>query len=272
MAAGGGIVAIIQMFITPSIGFVEILPQAISLNVGDEEELIVNQKDTKGNPSTFSIAWSSDKASIASISNNGIVTAHSEGRTFIRAKVEQKTKIATVTVIQEQEDEDSDSEMERQKRAEEERRIAEEERALEEERLKLEAERAEQQRIAEEEAERAEQDLGLEKAIIGTWLSTYTSPVPTGHVINDIRWTFWPNGIVNWMGSYTYKRRVFPIMVSGKWNIVDGVLQYKIESSNVPLTVQEGFSSADKIISIDNGKMTYVDSYDGQTKVDIRVE
>jgi hypothetical protein len=119
---------------------------------------------------------------------------------------------------------------------------------------------------------KSEQDLGLEKAIIGTWLSSSKLPVPTGIVVNDFRYTFLSNGIVNWRGSYTVQGHEFPIMMSGKWNIADGVLQYKVESSNVPLAVKEGFSSFTKIVKIDNDKMTYVDSADGKTKVDMRVE
>ncbi|MCP4370654.1 MAG: hypothetical protein GY797_21460 [Deltaproteobacteria bacterium] len=59
MAAGGGIGAFRHMFTSSSIDTVEIKPQIFSLNVGDEKFLSVNQKDTKGNPSTFPIKWSS---------------------------------------------------------------------------------------------------------------------------------------------------------------------------------------------------------------------
>lgn len=74
------------------------------------------------------------------------------------------------------------------------------------------------------------------------------------------------------MGKYEYLRNEFPITVSGTWRIKERELIWKVESSNVPLAVKEGFSSITKIISVTDDKWTYVDPNDRQVKVDFRVK
>lgn len=50
------------------------------------------------------------------------------------------------------------------------------------------------------------------------------------------------------------------------------MLYWKVESSNVPLVLKEGFSSITKIISVTGDQLTYVDPNDGHVKVDFRVK
>lgn len=121
-----------------------------------------------------------------------------------------------------------------------------------------------------ETARKSEEDIHLEQTIIGTWKPSSRPPAPTAVVVKDFHFTLLPNGTINWGGSYTYQNHDFPIMMSGKWNIEKGVLNYKVESSNVPFSTKEGFTSGSKILSIISNKLTYVDLVDGKTKVAIR--
>lgn len=115
-----------------------------------------------------------------------------------------------------------------------------------------------------------EQDARLERAIIGTWKSSSTLPVPAGVVVKDFRYTLLKSGLVNWRGAYLFQGREFPIMMSGKWSIQDGDLHYEVQSSTVPLAVKEGFSAVARIIQITDAELTYVDVADGKTKIDLR--
>jgi hypothetical protein len=119
---------------------------------------------------------------------------------------------------------------------------------------------------------RANQDIRLEQQILGTWICNAKLPTPTGFIVKDVRNTFLSNGTYNSVGKYEYLNNEFPIMVSGTWRIKERVLYWKVESSNVPLAMKEGFSSITKIISITDDKWTYVDPNDGQVKVDFRVK
>lgn len=117
-----------------------------------------------------------------------------------------------------------------------------------------------------------QQDTRLEEAIIGTWKSTSKLPAPTGIVVTDFRYTLLKNGLVNWRGTYLSQGLEFPIMMSGKWSVQDGVLHYEVQSSNIPLVVKEGFTSVARIKKVTDVEMTYIDPTDGKTQVDLRID
>jgi hypothetical protein len=121
-------------------------------------------------------------------------------------------------------------------------------------------------------AKKADQDARLEHQILGTWICNAKLPTPTGFIVKDVRNTFLSDGTYNSVGKYEYLHNEFPITVSGTWRIRERELIWKVESSNVPLAVKEGFSSITKIISVTDDKWTYVDPNDGQVKVDFRVK
>jgi hypothetical protein len=118
---------------------------------------------------------------------------------------------------------------------------------------------------------KTDQDVRLEQQIIGTWICNAKLPIPTGFIVKDVRNTFLSDGTYNTIGKYVYMDSEFPIMVSGTWLVKDQVLHWRVESSNVPLVMGEGFSSITKIISVTDDKWTYVDPNDRQVKVDFRV-
>jgi hypothetical protein len=125
-------------------------------------------------------------------------------------------------------------------------------------------------------AKKTDQNVRLEQAIVGTWIPNVKKSDITGDVIKDIRTTFVSDGTYHVVGTYTLSGGDLaihlPVAISGTWSIRDSELHWKVESSNVPLVVKEGFSSITKIISITNDKWTYVDPADGQTKVDFRIK
>lgn len=123
-----------------------------------------------------------------------------------------------------------------------------------------------------ETTDRSSEDIRLERLLIGTWRPLSRPEVPIGVVIIDFYCRILPNGVLNWGGSYKTDDHEFPIMVSGKWHIEDNVLYYKIESSNVPLFVKEGFSATSEIYSVTSNKMTFIDSVDRKKKVAIRID
>jgi hypothetical protein len=119
---------------------------------------------------------------------------------------------------------------------------------------------------------KTDQDVRLEQQILGTWICNAKLPTPTGFIVKDIRNTFLSDGTYNTIGKYVYLDNEFPIMVSGTWHVKDHVLHWKVESSNVPLVMRDGFSSITKIISVTDDKWTYLDPNDRQVKVDFRVK
>lgn len=119
---------------------------------------------------------------------------------------------------------------------------------------------------------KTDRDVQLERAIVGSWICNAKMPTPTGFIVKALRNTFLADGTYNSVGTYVIIDNEFPIMISGSWHVKDSMLYWKVESSNVPLAMKEGFSSVTKIISVTKDKWTYVDPSDGQIKVDFRVE
>ena len=68
---------------TVAVTGVEVFPTAISLNVGDSNQLYADVLPS--NASNKSVNWSSDNSSIVSVNNSGFVTAYSAGTTNVRA-------------------------------------------------------------------------------------------------------------------------------------------------------------------------------------------
>src|SRR5271169_2303297 len=104
-----------------------------------------------------------------------------------------------------------------------------------------------------------DQDARLEQTIVGTWILDGKLPTISGFVIKEFRTTYLSDGTYHIVGKYIYSDQNvtienLPIAISGTWNIKDGEMHWRVESSNVPLIVKEGFSSVTKIISINNDK------------------
>jgi acid phosphatase len=78
---------------------VTVAPSSAGIHVGDTLRLTATPRDSAGNVLTGrTIAWSSDSASVATVSANGLVTAVKAGTATIRATSEGKTGTAVVTV------------------------------------------------------------------------------------------------------------------------------------------------------------------------------
>lgn len=114
-------------------------------------------------------------------------------------------------------------------------------------------------------------DSKFEQEILGTWKSNSNVPTPDGNILLDLRYTLLDDGSINWRGTYLNNGDKFPIMMSGKWRIEKSMLKYKVESSNVPQVISEGFSSITKIIEIKDDRLVYIDTEDGKIKEDTRL-
>lgn len=120
---------------------------------------------------------------------------------------------------------------------------------------------------------KSSRDAKLEQAVLGKWRCNSKLPTLAGYTVVELYNIFLPGGLYNSRGTFqnAWGAR-YPIMVSGTWEIIDGNLHYEVTSSNVPLAIAEGYKSYTELISVENGKMTYIDSVDGNTKVDYLVE
>ena len=74
---------------------ITISPTTVSLSVGETQQLTAVVEPTDQN---FSVTYSSNKAEVATVDNNGLVTAVAEGEAMITAKVGDLSATAKVTV------------------------------------------------------------------------------------------------------------------------------------------------------------------------------
>ena len=106
-------------------------------------------------------------------------------------------------------------------------------------------------------------DNSLRKKIVGTWTSTEPNIVFT----ND-QTTYFPNGKVLTIANkfFSFEK----IVVSGTWDVKDGYLNTRVEASNIT-NYPNGLSTSDKILKVTDKELTYVDAFDGRTKVNRRI-
>jgi len=107
----------------------------------------------------------------------------------------------------------------------------------------------------------------LRKLLIGTW--QFHTVTPEGAVLSG-RTSYFPNGTAKSVGTVQFQGQQAPIVLSGSWELKKGFVYSKVKSSNVPQMIPVGFSSASRIIDIDEDQLTYVS--DGQTFTEFRVE
>ena len=95
-----GKAAVAQIRVTPvPVVAVRLSPMSRDLTVGGTVQLTAEPLDAKGAVlSGRSIAWSSSRTSVATVSGSGAVTARSPGSAIITATVEGKNGVAAITV------------------------------------------------------------------------------------------------------------------------------------------------------------------------------
>lgn len=95
---GKSAVAEIQVIPVPVVA-VRVSPSSRDLTVGQTAQLIAEPLDAQGNVlSGRSIAWSSGRPDVATVSATGLVTARTPGNAIITATVEGKSGVGAVTV------------------------------------------------------------------------------------------------------------------------------------------------------------------------------
>lgn len=95
---GKSAVAEIQVIPVPVVA-VRVSPSSRDLTVGQTAQLIAEPLDAQGNVlSGRSVAWSSGRPDVATVSATGLVTALSPGNAIITATVEGKSGVGAVTV------------------------------------------------------------------------------------------------------------------------------------------------------------------------------
>lgn len=112
-------------------------------------------------------------------------------------------------------------------------------------------------------------DSNMEKALIGSWDNKKVTPEG---IVFEGRTTFIKGGIQNFTGTATKNGESIPIVASGTWKVKDGQLHYTVDRSNIPQVIPNGFTSADKIVSVDDKESIYVDSHHQETIVETRVK
>jgi uncharacterized protein YjdB len=84
--------------VAPSVQTISVTPATLALNVGATGTLVATARDVNGNVMTSPVSWTTNNPAVATVSNDGIVTAVGAGRTTIAATGGLKTASATVTV------------------------------------------------------------------------------------------------------------------------------------------------------------------------------
>ncbi|HVY06695.1 MAG TPA: hypothetical protein VHB46_12030 [Burkholderiales bacterium] len=123
------------------------------------------------------------------------------------------------------------------------------------------------------------------KVVVGTWGSREVAP---DDVIVETHFTLLPGGRVNWQGelrmlvppdfylpnrpNYEVRngRLVYYFTASGNWNVRDGYLHTKIESSTLPSLMPVGFAAAWKLRQVTGKEMIYESAGSGRTRVEYR--
>ena len=82
----------------PVVGSIEVAPLAVTLHPGNTQQYQAIVRDTRGNPMTAEVVWTSSDESVATIDQSGLVTAISEGTAILTATVGSVSGNATVTV------------------------------------------------------------------------------------------------------------------------------------------------------------------------------
>ena len=78
---------------------VTVSPSSLNLSVGQTGQLTATPRDAAGNPLTGRVVtWSTSASNVATVNNNGVVTAQAEGTATITAASEGQSGTASVTV------------------------------------------------------------------------------------------------------------------------------------------------------------------------------
>lgn len=98
-AAGGGFIALFEYF-NDDVDSIQFDPDVTQqqMIVGSKTTLGINQRDANDRPTLEKITWTSSNPAIATVSNNGVVSAIKEGSTNIVARVENVQKSMAINV------------------------------------------------------------------------------------------------------------------------------------------------------------------------------
>ena len=83
----------------PSV-FVDVIPSAFQIDVGDTKQLSATIEDSYGNEIDGSVSWTSSTSGVASVSSSGTVTGNLAGQSVIRATSQQVAGSSDATVMQ----------------------------------------------------------------------------------------------------------------------------------------------------------------------------
>ena len=126
----------------------------------------------------------------------------------------------------------------------------------------------------------------LAGAVTGTWGSTDVAP---DDVIVENEFTLLPGGRMNWRGQlrmlvpadFTLPDRprfevkngrlVYNFDASGKWDMKDGILHTRIETSTLPSLMPVGFAAAWRIREVTGKELIYESVPSGRTRVEKRI-
>lgn len=114
---------------------------------------------------------------------------------------------------------------------------------------------------------RSTDDLSLEQRLQHTWSYRESSP----DVMVEGETTYLPDGVMNLHGHYRYKETTGAIIGSGTWHVKNGYLYFTVTKSNVARMIPNGFTSADKLVSVDDKELKFVDSATGRIVTERRI-
>lgn len=112
------------------------------------------------------------------------------------------------------------------------------------------------------------QDSKWQQALIGTWRHHEVD----GEEEVDGQTHYLPDGKMTMAGMIKSAGNARQVNGTGTWGVKEGHLHYKVETSSMPDLIPDGFTSADKIISVTDTEFTYIDADSGDTTVETRVK
>jgi hypothetical protein len=111
-------------------------------------------------------------------------------------------------------------------------------------------------------------DTRLRQSLVGTWRQI--RQFSGLHI--DQETTFEPDGQVRLEGHAMVYGQKTPYVLRGDWTIADARLRFRVQTSTVPGVVPPGYVSESHVLAVSADQLAIVDSADGKTYIDSRVQ
>jgi hypothetical protein len=106
--------------------------------------------------------------------------------------------------------------------------------------------------------------------ILGTWR---VRRMLEGGVVLDMQGLYSGDSRAIWSGTVTYTSgQSYFVTINGTWQVKEGNFYFRVDSSNIPQFIPNGYTSTSKIVTLTDEQWTYVDAIDGGSETAFRVK